>query len=168
MFNREKASGHARVAHAPTATLLGEGTHWEGEIHTGPTGIRIEGTVDGTVLSEGLVVVAPSGLVRGTIYAKQLAVLGRIEGVFKIEGCLEIHGTGWVEGEVELDTLVVDEGGTLQGTCHRRTATKGNEALPLVPRKEAPAVDRALPSASGTLGSAHEVPVGRSLGRSRF
>jgi cytoskeletal protein CcmA (bactofilin family) len=65
--------------------------------------------------------------VKGTIHAKHLIVTGRVEGIFKIAECLEIHGTGWVEGEVEVGSLVVDEGGTLQGSCTRRGATKAKE-----------------------------------------
>jgi cytoskeletal protein CcmA (bactofilin family) len=80
----------------------------------------VEGSIEGTIHSEGEVTIAPSGVVTGTIHAKHLIVTGRVEGVFKIDECLEIHGTGWVEGEVEVGSLVVDEGGTLQGTCTRR------------------------------------------------
>lgn len=166
MFNRGTTSGKARLANDPMATLLGEGTHWQGEIQAGPNGLRIEGDVEGTVISEGQVLVAPSGSVRGTIHAKRLTVMGRIEGVFKVEGCLEILGAGWVEGEVELENLVVDEGGTLQGTCTRHAPPKANEPVPLVPRKDEILPERFQHLPSGT---AHDtLPPGRGIGRSRF
>jgi len=113
-------------------TLLGKGTIWRGDIHSGPNSLRIEGSVEGAIHSEGEVTIAPSGYMKGTIHAKHLIVTGKVEGVFKIAECLEIHGTGWVEGEVEVGSLVVDEGGTLQGNCSRRGITKPKE-------KEAPA-----------------------------
>jgi len=108
-------------------TLLGKGTIWKGEIHSGPNSLRIEGSVEGTIHSEGEVTIAPTGYMKGTIHAKHLIVTGKVEGVFKIAECLEIHGTGWVEGEVEVGSLVVDEGGTLQGSCTRRGASKPKE-----------------------------------------
>lgn len=114
----KKGPGPVQAIH----TLLGKGTLWKGEIHAGPNSLRVEGSIEGTVHSEGEVTIAPSGVVNGTIHAKHMIVTGRVEGVFKIEECLEIHGTGWVEGEVEVGSLVVDEGGTLQGTCTRRGA----------------------------------------------
>jgi cytoskeletal protein CcmA (bactofilin family) len=120
----KKGPGPAQAIH----TLLGKGTLWKGEIHAGPNSLRVEGSIEGTVHSEGEVTIAPSGVVNGTIHAKHLIVTGRVEGVFKIEECLEIHGTGWVEGEVEVGSLVVDEGGTLQGTCTRRGAAKESAA----------------------------------------
>lgn len=104
----------------PINTLLGKGVLWKGEVHAGNNPLRIEGTIEGSIHSDGEVTVAPSGVVIGTIQARHLVVTGRIEGVFKIEECLEIHGTGWVEGDVEVGSLVVDEGGTLQGTCTRK------------------------------------------------
>lgn len=116
MFSDKKRPEPSQAVH----TLLGKGTLWKGEVVAGQNNLRIEGTVEGTITSEGEVTIAPSGMVRGTILAKHLIVTGKVEGIFKIEECLEIHGTGCVEGEVELGSLVVDEGGTLQGTCTRR------------------------------------------------
>ena len=66
---------------------------------------------------------------KGTVFAKHLIVTGRAEGIMKIAECLEIHGTGYVEGDVEVGSLVVDEGGTLQGVCVRKDQqAKGAEA----------------------------------------
>lgn len=122
----KRGPGPAQAIH----TLLGKGTLWKGEIHAGPNSLRVEGSIEGTIHSEGEVTVAPSGVVNGTIHAKHMIVTGRVEGIFKIEECLEIHGTGWVEGEVEVGSLVVDEGGTLQGTCTRRGTAKEPAATP--------------------------------------
>ncbi len=146
MFNNSSAvNGSKKKVEAAQAihTLLGKGTVWKGDIHSGANSIRIEGTVEGTIHSEGEVTVAPSGIVKGTIQAKHLIVTGRVEGIFKIVECLEIHGTGWVEGEVEVGSLVVDEGGTLQGSCTRRGVhkPKDTEAAKTKPA-EKPAEDR--------------------------
>ena len=123
MFNRSQTNGGKKTeANQAVHSLLGKGTLWKGDIHSGPNSIRIEGTVEGSIFSEGEVTIAPTGLIKGTIRAKHLIVTGKVEGVFKISECLEIHGTGWVEGEVEVGSLVVDEGGTLQGSCTRKGA----------------------------------------------
>jgi len=110
-------------------SLLGKDVTFTGEIHTGTRSLRIEGTVDGTIHSTGEVSIAPGGLVKGTVFAKHLIVTGRAEGIMKITECLEIHGTGYVEGDVEVGSLVVDEGGTLQGVCVRKDQqAKGADA----------------------------------------
>ena len=109
-------------------SLLGKDVLFKGEIHTNSHSFRVEGVVEGTIHSTGEVSIAPGGLVKGTILAKHLVVTGRAEGTMKISDCLEIHGTGYVEGDVEVGSLVVDEGGILQGVCVRRdqTATDAN------------------------------------------
>ena len=120
MFSSKKRPDQSQAIH----TLLGKGTLWKGEIQAGQNSLRIEGRVEGAIQSEGEVTIAPTGEVHGTIEAKHLIVTGRIQGTFKIKECLEIHGTGYVEGDVEVGSLVVDEGGTLQGNCSRRGLDK--------------------------------------------
>lgn len=153
LFKRGTSTDRTRAATEPVHTVLGEGTLWEGEIRAGARGLRIEGRVEGSIVSEGQVTVAPTGLVKGSIRARHLVVSGRVEGLFKVEGRLEIHGSGWVEGDVESGSLVVDEGGTLQGSCLRPAATapRGPEPVPLLPRREVPQGHPGSPAASGTL-----------------
>ena len=112
-------------------SLLGKEVTFKGEIHTGTRSFRVEGIVEGTIHSTGEVSIAPGGLVRGSIFAKHLVVTGRAEGTMKITDCLEIHGTGYVEGDVEVGSLVVDEGGTLQGVCVRRDHNASLEEDPI-------------------------------------
>jgi cytoskeletal protein CcmA (bactofilin family) len=169
MFNIGKSPEKTRATAWASSSRLGAGSRWQGEIQAGPEGLCIEGRLDGTITSEGQVVVAAGGHVKGTIHARNLTVRGRVEGILKVAECLQILGSGWVEGEVELGTLVVDEGATLQGTCVRREAAREKEPLPLVPRREERLTDRfALPS-SGTHGPVpdHAPPV-RGYDRSRY
>jgi cytoskeletal protein CcmA (bactofilin family) len=152
MFSSKKRPDAAQAVH----TLLGKGTLWKGEIHAGQNSLRIEGNVDGTIQSDGEVTIAPTGEVKGTIEAKHLIVTGRVLGVFKIKECLEIHGTGYVEGEVEVGSLVVDEGGTLQGNCTRRGVERHEKAEDKEKEKEAAFVPFPSPPAVplGAMGAA--------------
>lgn len=152
--NSQRAEGSSAVH-----TLLGSDTHFRGEVQSGAMGLRVEGHFEGTIRSEGEVSVAVLGSVVGTIMAKHLIVAGRVEGTVKVEGCLEIQGTGWVEGEVEVSSLIVDEGGTFQGSCSKRgTATK---EAPVVPPNTAPLQRLGAPTSSGLAASSGEVPPSR-------
>lgn len=125
VFRSSKSKSEAAPA---IHSLLGKEVTLTGEIHTGAHSLRVEGVVDGIIHSTGEVSIAPNGLVKGTIFAKHLVVTGRAEGTMKITDCLEIHGTGFVEGDVEVGSLVVDEGGTLQGVCIRKDQTRNLDA----------------------------------------
>ena len=148
MFNDSKAKGVRAHGFQEVRTVLGEGTRWQGDLHVGAEGLRVEGEVEGTLLSEGDVVVAAGGWVRGTLQVRNLRVSGRVEGVVRVMGCLEIQRTGWVEGEMELGSLVVDEGGTLQGTCMPRSAVTAAEAPEpeLHPRRDDRFSERPFPA----------------------
>ncbi|HET6330588.1 MAG TPA: polymer-forming cytoskeletal protein [Holophagaceae bacterium] len=127
MFSNSPQKPRPNAAQA-VHTLLGKDTLWKGEIHCGAQSLRIEGRIEGSIHSTGEVTVAPNGYVEGTIHAKHLIVTGKVKGMVKIAECLEIHGTGLVEGEAEVGSLVVDEGGTLEGRCTRRDGKKVADA----------------------------------------
>ena len=168
MFNFGKSPDKARATAWASSSRLGASSRWQGELQTGSEGLCIEGRVEGSIVSEGHVVIAAGGLVKGTIHARNLTVRGRVEGIFKVAECLEILGSGWVEGEVELGTLVVDEGGTLQGSCIRRPAVTEKEPLPLVPRTDGRTVDRITQQFNGTHGHASDyLPAVRGVDRNR-
>jgi hypothetical protein len=88
-----------------------------------------------------------------------------------VSGRLEIHKTGWVEGQVEMGSLMVDEGGTLIGTCQQLVAVKQAEPVPFVPRKDERVPERFAPvgtASSGTHGPAPEFPpVSRGFDRTK-
>lgn len=150
MFSHSQAKGSTR-SHGSQhlRTILGEGTQWSGDILAGADGLRVEGAVDGNIQCQGEVLVAATGQVKGTIQARRLTVLGKVEGILKVETCLEIQAPGRVEGEVELGTLIVDEGGILQGTCvHRGAVPAGKELPPLAPRRDERFADLTPPTRS--------------------
>jgi hypothetical protein len=63
-----------------------------------------------------------------------------------------------VEGEVEVGSLIVDEGGTFQGSCSKRGAVKEASAAP---PNTAPLQRLGSPSSSGLAASSGEVPPSR-------
>jgi cytoskeletal protein CcmA (bactofilin family) len=142
-----KSEKKASIA-APATTLLGEGTRWIGELQAGCGSLRIDGDMEGTLVSEGTVLVEAGGKVSGTIQARNLLVTGRVDGMIHVVERLEVLRHGWIEGELEMGTLVVDEGGTLQGNCARLTPMGAKEPVPLVPRRDEAAKVEAMPGNS--------------------
>jgi len=88
-----------------TGTLRGEGV------------IQVEGVVEGEFDLTGAVIVAESGLIRGPITADVVRVAGRVEGSVYARVHMRLEPTGSLDGDVTTASLVVEDGGSLNGRC---------------------------------------------------
>lgn len=104
-------------------TLIGPDAKLEGKLVVSGD-VRIEGSFQGELVAGGLVVIAEGARVAAsTLRAKDLRLGGRLEGDIHLEGKLELLAKGWLEGSVRMRQLIVEEGGTLQGSCEMITDT---------------------------------------------
>jgi len=86
--------------------------------------LRIHGQVSGTVGSGGELLVGEGGVVEGEIDVARLTVAGTVRGTVRVVERLIVHGTGRVLAEVFAPSLVVEEGGILEGVVHMARADK--------------------------------------------
>ncbi len=104
---------------APVPVLrssLGHDTVISGRLSfTVPT--RIDGTLRGEVRASEMLVVGEDAIVEGVIRALKLIVLGQVRGDVKGAERVEIGSGGRLIGTVETHSLVVKEGGCLDGDC---------------------------------------------------
>ena len=118
---RERSSGAAEdtnlVAPIPVLrTSLGPDTVVSGRLSfTVPT--RIDGTLRGEVRASDMLVVGEDAIVEGIIRALKLVVLGQVRGEVRGAERVEIGNGGRLIGTVETHSLVVKEGGCLDGDC---------------------------------------------------
>jgi len=124
MFGKKK---HAKSLSA-TDTLIGEGTTVEGKIVSAAS-LRIEGTVVGDIECSGDVTIGDKGVVRSIVAARNVFNAGAIEGCVIAKGKLTITSRGRVEGNVQVGTLHVSEGGIFRGECSMELP-KGSELRP--------------------------------------
>ena len=104
---------------APVSVLrpsLGPDTSVTGRLcFTMPT--RIDGKLRGEVRATDLLLIGEQGYVEGIVRAPKLVVLGEVRGEVRGAESLEIGPGGRVMGSVETYSLVVQEGGCLDGDC---------------------------------------------------
>lgn len=105
----------------PTTTgtienLLGANTDYEGTIRSDGN-IRIDGVFRGRIETAGNVLVGPSAKVLADIVANIVQVWGSVQGNIKTQGRLEILANGRVWGDIEVGSLLIDEGGMFRGRC---------------------------------------------------
>lgn len=93
---------------------------------------RIDGTLRGEVRATDLLVVGERGFIEGAVRAPHLIVLGEVRGDVIGAERVEIGGSGRLIGTVEASSLIVKDGGCLDGDC-RITPPPGRSAAPAVP-----------------------------------
>jgi len=95
-------------------SVLGSGIIWKGKL-TGKGGVRIEGTFEGEIAIQGLVVVGETGKVTcENIRANTVIIAGGLNGGVTADK-LEIRKTGRVWGNVIVSAFSTEEGGFLRG-----------------------------------------------------
>ncbi|MGF1509582.1 MAG: polymer-forming cytoskeletal protein [Myxococcota bacterium] len=97
---------------ADPAATIGEGFRLSGTLR-GTGGVRVEGSVDGGIHVDEQVTVAPQGMLRADVEAGSLAVHGTARGSVKTQRA-EVKAGSTLEGSMQVETLVVEEGARLQ------------------------------------------------------
>ena len=95
-------------------SILGPGINWRGNLR-GSGGIRIEGTFEGEIQIQGMIVVGETGRVTCmNLRANTVIVSGTVRGNITAEK-LEIRSTGRVWGDVSVVGFSTEEGAFLRG-----------------------------------------------------
>lgn len=97
-------------------TLIGEHTVFTGNIETEGS-IKILGKVEGDIRANGDVHMEASARVQGLVFGASVYVAGRVDGNITAKGLLHLQSTARLFGDIEVSSMVTDEGAVLQGTC---------------------------------------------------
>lgn len=108
-------------------TIIGDNAKIEGVITTMDS-TRVDGNLEGKILSESSVIVGESGTVRGDILAVEILVAGTVYGNLTAKEKIELTSTGRVLGDMVTKTLVIDEGASFKGNCTMEVMEKGAES----------------------------------------
>lgn len=111
-------------------TIIGAGTVVEGVLKASAS-TRIEGTVNGDITSEGVVVIANEGIVNGNITAMDVKISGTVKGNLIISGKTELVSNGKLVGDIKTGSLSIDETAIFQGNCKMNSVSE-EEAAPVV------------------------------------
>lgn len=108
-------------------TTLGEGVSFKGELRFHKL-LRIDGVFEGSLISEGKLIVGPKGVVKSNIVMREAIVEGKVEGNIQVKERVELRGEAQVYGDITAKSLSVDEGVSIVGqvmvTPHEETLVK--------------------------------------------
>ena len=95
---------------------LAFGTKVVGEIQA-ENNFRIDGTVEGTIVCKGKVIIGTKGVMEGTLTCVSAEVLGYFKGKIYVSDTLSLKSTAKVEGEIRTKTLSIEPNAIFIGTC---------------------------------------------------
>ena len=94
--------------------FLGVGTSFVGRLTFGGV-VRIDGEFEGEIVSSGTLVVGSQARVAGRITVGRLVCDGFVAAEVTASAAVAVHARGRVVGSVRTPSLLVDEGGRLDG-----------------------------------------------------
>lgn len=109
-----------QAANVNLVSRISAGTYFKGEI-VSPNDLRIDGKFDGSIISEGKVVIGESAEVNASIVCVNADVWGRTKGSFTVKDIMSIKSECSVEGELKVRRLTVELGASFNGTCRMIT-----------------------------------------------
>ncbi len=96
-------------------TFIGPGTRIEGDLHA-QGGVRVDGSVRGSLYVEGDLEVAPTGRIEGEeVRARNVIINGEVKARVLAEGKLVLTKSGRLEGDVSAKALDIEAGAVFVG-----------------------------------------------------
>jgi cytoskeletal protein CcmA (bactofilin family) len=116
---------------APTMeqATIGRSLVIKGQV-SGAEALYIDGRVEGTIsFPDSRVTIGRSGNVAASIQAKELVIMGKVEGNVQCADRLDIRSEGTLTGDVITHRISVEEGAILKGGIEVRTPEKKDQKV---------------------------------------
>ncbi len=95
---------------------IGSGTKITGNIETSES-IRIDGEIEGNIVSKGRVVIGPSGKIKGEVECSNSEISGTLHGKITVSELLSLKASSKLYGEIFTSKLSIEPGAIFTGKC---------------------------------------------------
>mgnify|MGYP000285726137 CR=1 FL=1 len=123
MILKSKDERMALNSNGTQQNIIAQDTKLVGDI-TSSSPIRIDGTLEGNLTTQGKVVVGKMGSIKGILKGSNADIEGKFSGKIELSGTLVLKATAQIEGEVMIGKLSVEPGATFNANCSMRGAVK--------------------------------------------
>ena len=113
------ATPQPAAADPQSMSLVAAGDTFEGKLIT-TNGVRVLGTVRGSIESKSNIQVDADALVEADLTAENVTIAGTYKGKLNCNGRLEITATGHANGDLDTGRILLHEGGFFEGTLHMK------------------------------------------------
>jgi cytoskeletal protein CcmA (bactofilin family) len=117
----------AALATSPDQATIGRSIVIKGEI-SGAETLYVDGRVDGSInLLENRVTIGRNGTVKGGIAAREVVVMGKVEGNLVVSDRVDIRSEGSVTGDVVAQRLSIEDGAFFKGSVDLGKSGKASD-----------------------------------------
>lgn len=109
-------------------TVIGEGTVIGGDITTAAS-VRVDGIVNGSVISDAVIVVGNTGKVTGQLKGTDVSIAGEVLGNVDVTGKVEIVAKGKLYGDVNTSSINIEDTAIFQGKCNMIAVAKKKDTF---------------------------------------
>ena len=114
--NESKSNGVISTPSTTSSNSLVQGTNIEGTVQA-EKDIRIDGTMKGTLICKGKLIIGPTGTIIGDVQCENAVIEGRFEGVLSVGEVLHVKETAKIEGDISTQKLIVQPGSIFNVKC---------------------------------------------------
>tara|TARA_B100000780_G_C20800084_1_gene317749 strand:- start:101 stop:508 length:408 start_codon:yes stop_codon:yes gene_type:complete len=116
--------------------MLGAGTIITGDI-VSKGDIRVDGTLKGSVNTEGRLVLGREGVIEGDVICKDADISGTIKAKITVSQLLSLKTTAKLNGDIITDKLSIEPGATFSGSCSMGAVIKDLKDVGKIDKKTA-------------------------------
>jgi len=120
MFNNKEKNQKTKVMER---NVVAKNTSITGDINS-EGDFRIDGTLEGTLKTNGRVIIGAEGLIKGKVESNNADIEGKFSGELLVHETLTIKATAHISGDVVIGKLSVEPGATFNATCAMKGAVK--------------------------------------------
>jgi len=102
--------------------IIGKNTSIVGDIIS-EGDFRIDGKVEGTIKTNGKVIIGGSGIVNGKVECNYADIEGTFSGELSVNNVLSLKATAKISGNVVIGKLSVEPGADFNATCAMKSST---------------------------------------------
>lgn len=123
MFSNKSKKENSVERKSTSRNVIGKGTTITGDfISEGD--FRIDGVLEGTLKTNGRVIIGQAGFINGTVECSNADVEGKFSGEFNVSNTLTAKSTANITGNVNVGQISTEPGAAFNATCNMRGAIK--------------------------------------------
>ena len=123
MFNNKKNKEVTTDKKTSGRNVISSGTKIVGDLIS-EGDFRIDGTLEGTLKTDGRVIIGQNGFIKGNIVCTNADVEGKFSGEFVVSKTLTAKSTANITGSVNVGQISTEPGATFNATCNMKGAIK--------------------------------------------